>query len=101
SEYASFYYAQAALQQRYLAVAKDMFLQIKKLYPTWDQMNEVNFWLAKMYFDQREYFQAMHTLKEVKQEDYIEIEEIAKLKRNYLIGIADPEILRMMWEDYP
>jgi tetratricopeptide (TPR) repeat protein len=101
SEYASFYYAQAALRQGYYAVAKDMFLNIRKQYSQWDQMNEVNFWLAKIYFDQHEYFQGMRILKEVKQEDFIESQEIAKVKRFYLAQIADPEILRMMWEEYP
>ncbi len=101
SEYASFYYAMAALRQNYFAVAKDMLLQIKKTYPEWDQLNEVNYWLAKIYFDQREYFQGMHVLREVKQEDYLEMQEIAKFKRHYLTRITDPEILRMMWEEYP
>ncbi len=100
-EYASFYYAQAALKQNYAAVAKDMLLQIKKLYPDWDQINEVNYWLAKIYFDQGEYFQAMHVLGTMKIEDFIESEEIARLKRHYLINITDPEIGRMMWEEYP
>ncbi|HRI78616.1 MAG TPA: hypothetical protein PLR06_03695 [Cyclobacteriaceae bacterium] len=100
-EYASFYYAQSALRVGYNAVAKDMLMQIKKLYPTWDQMNEVNYWLAKIYFDRAEYFQGMRVLREVKQEDMIEIEEITKLKKNYIFRITDPEVLRMMWEEYP
>ena len=50
-EYASFYYAMSALKQNFSAVAKDELLQIKRLYPEWDQMNEVNFWLAKIYLD--------------------------------------------------
>ena len=101
SEYASFYYAQSALRQNYYAVAKDMLLQIKKIYPDWDQVNEVNFWLAKIYFDRGEYFQGMHLLRDVKQEDYIDLQEIGKFKRHYLNQITDPEILRMMWEEYP
>ena len=101
TEYASFYYAQAALRMNYNAVAKDMLLQIKKLYADWDQINEVNFWLSKIYFDRHEYFQAMHILTEVKQEDFIDIEEISKMRRHYLREIIDPEILRMMWEEYP
>ncbi len=100
-EYASFYYAQAAIRQNYLALAKDQLLSMKKLYPQWDQMNEVNFWLAKIYFDQGEYFQGMHILQLVKQEDFIESQEIAKMKKFYLSQIADPEILRMMLEEYP
>ena len=100
-EYASFYYAMSALKQNYSAVAKDALLQIKRLYPEWDQMNEVNFWLAKIYLDRGEYFQGMRLLSEVKQEDYIEQQEIGKMKRNYLLRMSDPEILRMMWEEYP
>ena len=100
-EYASFYYAQAALRQNYYAVAKDMFLQIKRLHLTWDQMNEVNYWLAKIYLDRSEYFQGMRILSEVKQEDMIEMEEIKKVKHQYLSRINDPEVLRMMWEEYP
>ena len=100
-EYASFYYALAALKQGYIAVARDMFVQIKKLYPDWDQQNEVNYWLAKIYFDKGEFFQAMNTLRDVKQEDYIEKEEVARLKRHYFNRIEDPEVLRMLWEEYP
>lgn len=58
-EYASFYYALSAQRLGYASVAKDMLLQIKKLYPNWDQMNEVNYWLSKIYFDFGEYFQAL------------------------------------------
>ncbi len=101
AEYASFYYAMAAMRQNYLAVAKDMLLNIRKQYPQWDQMNEVNYWLAKIYFDQREYFQAMQILKAVKQEDFIESQEISRMKRFYLAQMTDPEILTMMWEEHP
>ena len=66
AEYASFYYAQAALRQNFSAVAKDMLLQIRRLYPNWDQMNEVNYWLAKIYFDKGEWFQGMHILSEIR-----------------------------------
>jgi len=101
TEYASFYYAMSALRQNYSAVARDMLLQIRKLYPEWDQISEVNFWLAKIYFDKGEYFQGMRILSEVKQEDYLEQQEITRVKRYYLMRITDPEILRMMWEEYP
>ena len=101
AEYASFYYAQAALRQNFSAVAKDMLLQIKRLYPNWDQMNEVNYWLAKIYFDKGEWFQGMYMLSEIKLEDYLETEEIGRLKRHYLSLVSDPEVMRMMWEEYP
>lgn len=101
TEYASFFYAMSALRQNYSAVARDMLLQIKRLYPAWDQMNEVNYWLARIYFDKGEYFQGMRLLAEVKQEDFLEQQEVARIKRHYLMRITDPEVLRMMWEEYP
>jgi hypothetical protein len=101
TEYASFFYAQCALRQNYSVVARDMLLQIKRLYPDWDQLNEVNYWLARIYFEKGEYFQGMHVLQEIKQEDYIEQQEIAKVKRHFLARITDPEVLRLMHEEYP
>lgn len=100
-EYASFFYALSALHLNFTSVARDMLLQVKRLYPDWDQMNEVNYWLAKIHFDRGDYFQGMHVLQEVKQEDFIEQQEIRKVKRYYLSRIKDPEVLRMMWENYP
>src|ERR1041384_512651 len=41
-EYSSFYYAVSAYNLNYKSVAKDMLLQIRDLYPTWDQQQEVN-----------------------------------------------------------
>src|SRR5436190_13655068 len=101
TEYACFYYGMCALRQRFYAVAKESFTQIKKTYPEWDQINEVNFWIAYIYFERGEYFQGMHTLKEVKQDDYIEQEQITRLRRHYLSRMTDPEVLRIMWEEYP
>ncbi|HZY78166.1 MAG TPA: ABC transporter substrate-binding protein [Cyclobacteriaceae bacterium] len=98
-EYSSFYYAIAAHQLGYKAVSKDMLLQVRNLYPNWDQMPEVNYWLAKIYFDQREYFQGMHVLHELHASQLTE--DIALMKRHYLGEIKDIETLRMMSEEYP
>lgn len=99
SQYASFYYAVSAYKQNFPAVAKDMFLQIKGLYPKWEKLNEVNYWLAKIYFDQRQYFQALHVLKELPSGSVAEDE--ALMKGHYLNQIEDVETLRMMLEEYP
>jgi tetratricopeptide (TPR) repeat protein len=98
-EYSSFYYAVAAHELGYKAVAKDMFLQIRNLYHSWDQMPEVNYWLAKIYFDQREYFQGMHVLHELQAHQLSE--DIILMKRHYLAQVEDAETLRMMAEEYP
>jgi len=97
-EYASFYYALSAYHQKFNSVARDMLLQVKKLYPDWDQQPEVNYWLAKIYFDQRQYFQAMQVLKEypaLSGQNNVQV-----MKEHYLSKIEDVETMRMMWEEH-
>lgn len=98
-EYASFYYALSAYQQNFKAVAKDMFGQIKTLYPAWDKMDEVNIWLAKIHFDNKDYFQGMKLLSEVKSEKTQK--EVSYLKKQALVPVTDVETLKMMLEEYP
>lgn len=99
SEYASFYYALSAYRLGYGSVAKDMLLHIKKIYPTWDQMDEVNYLLCKIYFDQKEYFQARNIMDLIKKPAFAK--DLQNLKKVYISQIDDPEVLRMMLEDYP
>ena len=99
SEYSSYYYAMAAYRLGYITVAKDMLLQIKKLYPQWDQMDEVNYLLCKAYFDQKEYFQARTVMDQIKDPTFIS--DLQNLKRMYISQIEDPETLRMMLEEHP
>jgi len=98
-EYASFYYALSAQRLGYASVAKDMFLQMKKLYPDWSQMNEVNYWLCKIYFDLGEYFQGLLIASLITDESFQN--GLTDFKRVYLARIDDPETLKMVLEDYP
>lgn len=99
SEYASFYYAMSAYRLGYLSVSKDRLLQIKSLYPKWDQMDEVNYLLSKIYFEQKEYFQGRSMMDQIKSPDFLN--DLENLKRVYLSEIDDVETLRMMLEDHP
>lgn len=99
SEYASFYYALSAYQQGYRSVAKDMFVQIRTLYPNWDQLDEVNLWLAKIHFDGHDYFQALQALSQIKSGKLTK--ETAALKRSNLASITDADALKRMHENYP
>jgi tetratricopeptide (TPR) repeat protein len=99
SEYASFYYALAAYHQNYKAVAKDMLNQIKKLYPNWDKSTEVNFWLAKIHFDNRDYFQGLKVLELIQDKKFEK--DIEALKQQHLVAVTDAETLKMMHEEYP
>src|SRR5688572_7414220 len=69
-EYASFYYALSAYHQKYNAVAKDMLNQIKSLYPKWDKLPEVNFWLGKIHFDNRDYFQGLKMFSSIEDKKF-------------------------------
>lgn len=97
-EYASFYYALSAYKQGYRSVAKDMFTQIKSLYPTWEQLDEVNVWLAKIHVDNRDYFQALRTLQSVKNNKLQKT--VAQVKEAIAATVSDLETLRMMHEEY-
>lgn len=98
-EYASFYYALSAYHQNFKAVAKDMFAQIKVLYPAWDKMDEVNIWLAKIHFDNKDYFQGLKLLSELKSEE--NQQSVSDLKKHAIGTVHDIETLKMMLEEYP
>ncbi|HNP20385.1 MAG TPA: ABC transporter substrate-binding protein [Fulvivirga sp.] len=99
STYSSFYYALAAYKSNYLPLSKNMLLQIKNKYPTWSKMDEVNFWLAIIYFDEEAYNQALNSLNEIKAKK--EEKDVENLKYNYLSKIESIDILTGIYENHP
>ncbi|HEY3402510.1 MAG TPA: ABC transporter substrate-binding protein [Ohtaekwangia sp.] len=99
SEYASFYYALSAYNQNFRAVAKDMLGQLKIQHPAWDKIDEVNLWLAKIHFENKDYFQAMKMLSAI--QDKKMQKDIDALKTQSLTTLTDIETLKMMREEYP
>jgi hypothetical protein len=99
SEYSSFYYALSAYHQGYGAVAKDMLTQIKSLYPTWDKMDEVNFWLAKIHFDRAEASQALQVLAAIKNSKTAD--ETLELRKLVVESVNDIELLKSFSQQYP
>jgi hypothetical protein len=99
SEYASFYYALSAYRQGFLAVAKDMFTQIKSLYPNWDKIDEVNLWLAKIHFDNKDHFQGLRMLGAIKNQKLSK--EATAIKKHAIESVTDVQTLEMMLENYP
>ncbi len=92
-EYASFYYALSAQRLGFTTLAKNQFSAIRKTYPTWVQLNEVNLWLASLFFQQSDFFQAMLLLAEIK--DSSLSHKCDSLKRFYLSKIEDVETMKM------
>jgi ABC-type branched-subunit amino acid transport system substrate-binding protein len=98
-EYASFYYALSAYHQNFPSVAKDGLLQIKNLYPEWEKSDEVQYWLAVIYFQQGEIFQALRMIYAMKSPR--DLASIERLKNYYLMQIYDEEIIRLILEEFP
>lgn len=98
-EYASFYYALSAQRLGFNTVAKEMLLQTKLIYPHWEQLDEVNFWLFKIYLDQREYFRAFSIAKSIKNNSAEN--DINLMKREAISKVDDVETLKMLVEENP
>ncbi len=98
-EYACFYYALSAQQLGFTTLAKEMFMQTRKIYSNWDQVDEVNYWLVKINLDQLEYFQAWQLAREIKNQELKP--EISILKANALLKVTDVETLKMLLEENP
>ncbi len=96
-EYACFYYALSAHRLGFSTIAKEMFLQTKKIYPKWDQLDEVNYWLIKIYLEQREYFHAWQLAKEIKDASFKS--DLDALKIVTLSKVNDVETLKMLLEE--
>jgi ABC-type branched-subunit amino acid transport system substrate-binding protein len=99
SQYASFYYALAAYNQGFKPLAKTSLNEIKRLSPTWDKMDEVNFWIGKINMEDRDYFQGLKLWSVVQDKGLLTL--IESLKTKSLAAVTDVETLRMMREEYP
>jgi ABC-type branched-subunit amino acid transport system substrate-binding protein/outer membrane protein assembly factor BamD (BamD/ComL family) len=99
TEYAFFYHALSAQRIGFTSIAKNQFRQLKKLYPRWPQIDEVNYWLATIYFQQGEFFQAMKLLEVIQDNSFRSSQD--SLKQAYLSKIKDVELLKMIGEDHP
>jgi hypothetical protein len=94
--YASFYYAVAAYRQKYPALARDMFLQINERFPKWTNKKEVNFWLARLFFEQGDFIKA----QSYSQDKSLNAEHSLQ-KRHYYAQIKEVDALKQMHEQAP
>lgn len=66
-EYASFYFALSALKLDQHQVAEDMLKQIRVKFPSWDKLQEVDYWLAYLSFDQGKLWQGFRQTESLPQ----------------------------------
>ncbi|MFM7853249.1 MAG: ABC transporter substrate-binding protein [Flammeovirgaceae bacterium] len=97
TEYAQFFYGLSAHKLGFHTLAKNQWLKLKKSYPHWNQIDEVNYWLAAVYFQQSDPFQAMKMLAAIRDNSFRS--SLDSLKRISLARIEDVELLKMLLED--
>lgn len=99
SQYASFYYSLSAYHQGFKPLAKTSFNEIKKLSPTWEKIDDVNFWIGKINMEDRDYFQGLKVWSGIQDKSLQPV--IESLKTKSLADVTDLETLRMMREEHP
>ncbi|MCX8489549.1 MAG: ABC transporter substrate-binding protein, partial [Cyclobacteriaceae bacterium] len=83
----------------FVTLAKNQFWTIRKTYPAWSQLSEVNLWLATLLFEQSDFFQAMRLLGDIK--DKALFSKSDSLKQFYFSRIEDVETMKMLREEHP
>lgn len=97
--YASFYYALSALKLGQDNIAKNMLLQINQKYPNWNQMDDVNYWLAAAYFKQGAYDQGLKAVEKIKAKKAKEDAELMAM--HFLKEVHDIEVLKNLLQQNP
>lgn len=97
--YANYFYALSAYHLGYKTIAKDVLVQITKLYPDWPGLDDALLWLARLHFEQADYFRAIELLKPIA--DPAARDLSLDMTREQLGKVQDREILRMLLEENP
>ncbi len=66
--YASFYYGLSAYYQEVPRAALDIWKQILRKYPDWDQNDEVNFWISRLSFEKKRYLDGVRHAEKLPQD---------------------------------
>ncbi len=97
-ETAAYLYGIAAYREKQNFIARDMFLQVVNINPTWKQIDEVNLWLSHLYLLDGDYKKAMEFASKI--QDGAITKNAIELKRQYLEKLSI-EKLNNMLSDYP
>lgn len=95
--YASYYYAFAAYQSGWYKIARETLFKLRKSHPKWNQLDEVNYLLAKVFNAEKEYFEVFKTLRKISNHSFEP--RIEALKKSTVEKIDDTQILEMLLED--
>lgn len=99
AEYASFYYALSALNAGRPAEAKAMLQQIRTRYAGWDEQEEVSYWLAQVYMEEKNYRQALEVIQEIS--DRRVKADAQEMATAFFTREKDTELLKDLLQEYP
>ena len=97
--YASYYYAVSAYHSGDSKTAKNMFMQLNQKHPDWPEKSEVNYWLAQLNFESKDFNIAMQYLNKIKEQSYSD--DIANLKYYHFSKVTEIEELKSLLIQYP
>lgn len=98
-EYASFYYALSALRSGQIDEAKAMLRQMQQRYSGWEKMEEVKYWLARVYLEEGAYKKAVEEIENISNRRVkADAEEMAAF---FLAKEADIDRLRKLLKEKP
>ncbi len=97
SEYATFYSALSAYHDGHPAAAREILLQLRERFPGWSRMDDVRFWLAKIYFENEDTYLALNALKQIRSKEVTE--DARAMAYHYLHTNHDVFELRAFYED--
>lgn len=99
AEYASFYYALSALRSGQPDAARAMLRQMQQRYSGWEKMEEVKYWLARVYLEEGAYKKAVEEIDGISNRQVkADAEEMAAF---FLAKEADADRLRKLLMDKP
>ncbi len=97
--YALFYYGLVAYRQADTLLAEHTFKRLYEAFPSWEQRDEVIYWLAQIGFEKGDYPNALAYLNQVR--DAGLIAAIKAMKTYFLHQIADIPSLQTLLKQYP
>lgn len=97
--YASFYYAISAYRSNYKPLARDMFLQVVEKFPSWEYVNECEYWVSLIHFETDNFNLALAAGERISDTTFQT--QIEELQVKFLSQIDSMGILKQLYEQHP
>ncbi len=97
TNYASYYYALAAHRLGQKSRSRDMFLQIALRSQSWNNIDEVHFWLGQIYFEESNPGKALLHLSKINSADIL---ETAGAMRKYFLRQQEDSVIASLYAEY-